>query len=59
MGGIAFPNGFGVTLRPHKIRDPIKWKTPAKIFVNSMSDLFHREIPDDYPAVKQLQEAMI
>ena len=48
MRGKAFPNGFDVTLRPHKIRDPLKWKTPAKIFVNSMSDLFHRDIPDDY-----------
>ena len=57
MGGIAFPNGFGVTLRPHKIRDPIKWKTPAKIFVNSMSDLFHREIPDDY--LRQIWDTML
>ena len=57
MGGIAFPNGFGVTLRPHKIRDPIKWKTPTKIFVNSMSDLFHREIPDDY--LRQIWDTML
>jgi len=31
-----------------KLTDPIRWKTPKKIFVNSMSDLFHEGIPDDY-----------
>ena len=46
-GGNAFPNGFDVTLRPHKIREPEKWH-PSRIFVNSMSDLFHRDIPDDF-----------
>ena len=38
----AFPQGFDVTLRPHKLREPLKWRTPARVFVNSMSDLFHR-----------------
>ena len=47
-GTAAYPQGFDVTLRPHKLRDPIKWREPARVFVNSMSDLFHREIPDDY-----------
>ena len=47
-GTPAFPQGFDVTLRPHKIKDPLKWKDPARIFVNSMSDLFHRDIPNDY-----------
>ena len=42
-GTPAFPKGFDVTLRPHKLRDPLKWKDPARIFVNSMSDLLpHR-----------------
>lgn len=45
--GPAFPRGFEVTLRPHKIRDPYRW-SPALIFVNSMSDLFHRDIPEPY-----------
>ena len=57
MRGVAFPNGFDVTLRPHKLRDPIKWKTPAKIFVNSMSDLFHLEIPDAY--LRQIWDTML
>ena len=47
-GTKAFPDGFDVTLRPHRLRDPLRWKQPARIFVNSMSDLFHREIPDDF-----------
>ena len=47
-GNAAFPIGFDVQLRPHKLRDPLKWKASARIFVNSMSDLFHRDIPDDY-----------
>ena len=47
-GTPAFPNGFGLTLRPHKIREPFKWKTPARVFVNSMSDLFLGTVPTDY-----------
>lgn len=39
-----------VTLKPHKLREPYRAKTPARIFVNSMSDLFHELIPDDYIA---------
>ena len=46
-GGNAFPNGFDVTLRPHKYEEPKTWKEGKMIFVNSMSDLFHAEIPDD------------
>ena len=49
-GTLAFPNGFDIQLRTHKVRDPIKWKKPARIFVNSMSDLFHKDIPDLYLA---------
>jgi len=47
-GSPAFPNGFDLTLRPHKVRDPMKWKTPSRIFVNSMSDLFLGTVPTDY-----------
>ena len=47
-GTPAFPKGFDITLRPHKLREPDKWKEPAMIFVNSMSDLFHRDIPETY-----------
>lgn len=37
-----------IQLKPHKLRDPLKLKEPSRIFVNSMSDLFHPLIPDDY-----------
>ena len=47
-GNKAFPDGFDITLRPHKINDPVKWKQPRMVFVNSMSDLFHKDIPLDY-----------
>lgn len=49
-GTKAFPNGFDLTLRPHKLGDPLKWKQPRRIFVNSMSDLFLGTVPVDYLA---------
>ncbi len=48
MRGAAFPNGFDLTLRPHRLREPMKWKEPTLAFVNSMSDLFWEEVTDDY-----------
>ena len=56
-GTLAFPNGFDIQLRPHKLRDPIKWKEPRRVFVNSMSDLFHPHIPGDY--LKQVWDTML
>ena len=47
-GGTGWPVGFDVQLRPNRLRDPLKWKEPRRIFVNSMSDLFHRGIPPSY-----------
>ncbi|TXH16443.1 MAG: phage Gp37/Gp68 family protein [Mycobacterium sp.] len=49
-GGPAYPQGFDVTLRPHKLGEPLRWRRPRRIFVNSMSDLFHDDVPDDYIA---------
>lgn len=46
--GHYFENGFDVQLRPDKLDQPLRWKKPRRIFVNSMSDLFHDDIPDDY-----------
>ncbi|MNW41810.1 Phage protein Gp37/Gp68 [compost metagenome] len=46
--GHYFEAGFKVTLRPEKLGQPLRWKRPRKIFVNSMSDLFHPDVPDDY-----------
>jgi protein gp37 len=47
-GTPAFPKGFDLTLRPHKMTEPFKVKQPSMIFVNSMSDLFWEEISDEY-----------
>lgn len=46
--GHPFEHGFDLRLVPEKLGDPIRWGTPRKIFVNSMSDLFHPEVADDY-----------
>jgi protein gp37 len=43
-----FEQGFDLRLVPDKLGDPLRWITPRMIFVNSMSDLFHRDVPDDY-----------
>jgi len=46
--GHPFEFGFDLRLVPEKLGDPIRWSKPKKIFVNSMSDLFHEGVPDDY-----------
>jgi protein gp37 len=46
--GHPFEFGFDLRLVPEKLGDPIRWSTPRKIFVNSMSDLFHPDVPDEY-----------
>lgn len=46
--GHYFETGFKVTLRPEKLDQPLRWRRPRRIFVNSMSDLFHPDVPDDY-----------
>jgi len=48
MGLEKYRNGFNVTLHPSTLQDPMKWRTPRMIFVNSMSDLFHEDVPDDF-----------
>jgi protein gp37 len=45
-GSKAFPNGFDVTLHEDRVDQPYRWKKPARVFVNSMSDLFHQDVPD-------------
>src|SRR5207248_2281008 len=39
-----------ITLRPERLTLPLKWRKPKRVFVNSMSDLFHKDIPDEYIA---------
>lgn len=48
--GDYFENGFDLQLRPRKLHEPLRWRKPRLVFVNSMSDLFHDSIPDDYVA---------
>jgi len=43
--GHPFENGFDLTLRPERVTQPLQWRQPRRIFVNSMSDLFHKEVP--------------
>jgi len=54
--GHPFEQGFDVRLVPEKIPEPLRWKSPRKIFVNSMSDLFHESVPDSY--ILQIAEVM-
>ena len=48
MGNRNYTSGFSVALQPHMLELPLTWKVPRQIFVNSMSDLFHENIPFDY-----------
>lgn len=49
-GTPAYPDGFKLTLRPERIDQPLRWKKPRRVFVNSMSDLFHKDVPDEFLA---------
>jgi protein gp37 len=46
--GHPFEQGFDLRLVPEKLAEPLRWRTPKMIFVNSMSDLFHEQVPDEY-----------
>ena len=54
--GNAFEQGFDLRLVPEKLTLPLKWSKPKKIFVNSVSDLFHEGVPEDY--IRQVCEVM-
>jgi protein gp37 len=45
VAGHPFETGFDLTLQPGRLNQPLAWKRPRTIFVNSMSDLFHKEVP--------------
>jgi protein gp37 len=55
--GHPFEFGFDLRLVPDKIEAPMGWKTSKRIFVNSMSDLFHEEVPDKY--ISEVAEVML
>ena len=46
--GHPYEQGFDLRLVPEKLGEPLRWRAPKIIFVNSMSDLFHGQVPDDY-----------
>ena len=48
MGQPNYRNGFSVTIHPRMLDLPLKWRSPRKIFVNSMGDMFHQLVPDDF-----------
>jgi protein gp37 len=48
MGQSNYRNGFRLTLQPHMLELPLRWRKPQTIFVNSMSDLFHKDVPVEY-----------
>lgn len=48
MGQPNYANGFKLTLHEHALELPLRWKKPQAIFVNSMSDMFHKDVPVDF-----------
>jgi protein gp37 len=48
MGNPRYRDGFAVTLHADQLDLPLRWRRPKRIFVNSMSDLFHEAVPDEY-----------
>jgi len=46
--GHPYQQGFDLRLVPEKLAEPLRWRAPKMIFVNSMSDLFHEDVPEDY-----------
>ena len=48
MKGHPYEQGFDLRLVPEKLAEPLRWRNPKMIFVNSMSDLFHENVPEDY-----------
>src|SRR3954468_23946408 len=46
--GHPYERGFDLRLVPDKLTEPLHWKKPRRVFVNSMSDLFHEDVPDEY-----------
>jgi protein gp37 len=48
MGVEQYSDGFSIRLAPHILSEPFKWRRPRLVFVNSMSDLFHEDVPLEY-----------
>jgi protein gp37 len=52
----TYPQGFSLTLRPDALELPLRWRRPRTVFVNSMSDLFHADVPE--PFIGQVFDVM-
>jgi protein gp37 len=50
VAGHPFYDGFDLTLKPERLNQPLRWRQPRMIFVNSMSDLFHKDVPKEFIA---------
>jgi protein gp37 len=48
MGMEKYKNGFKITIHPESLLTPLEWKKPKTVFVNSMSDLFHKDVPLEF-----------
>ena len=48
VSGHPYEYGFDLRLVPEKLTEPVRWRTPKMVFVNSMSDLFQEEVPDEF-----------
>lgn len=55
--GHPYEQGFDLRLVPEKLTDPFSWSGPRRVFVNSMSDLFHKDVPVDY--IREVGEVMV
>jgi protein gp37 len=56
MGVKSYANEFKLTLQPQMLEQPLRWQTPRTVFVNSMSDLFHIDVPVDF--IQQVFDVM-
>jgi protein gp37 len=56
MGNLKYSNGFNIALHDYCLDDPLNWKKPSIIFVNSMSDLFHEDVPMEF--IKKVFDTM-
>lgn len=57
MGNRRYADGFRLTLHEDLLEEPLKWRGPRVVFVNSMSDLFHEDVPVEF--VRQVFETMV
>src|SRR5262245_294573 len=57
VAGHPYEQGFDLRLVPQKLRDPLLWRAPRMVFVNSMSDLFHQDVPEAY--IQAVAEVML